>query len=153
MTIQPYLFFDGRTEEALNFYKKAVGAEVQMMMRFKENPDKGNNQGCGPGPDADNKIMHSSFKVGDTVVMASDGECKGKPSFQGFSLSLTAKDEAEAKRFFTGLGDGGHVQMPLTKTFFAKSFGMVADRFGVMWMVIVPEQMHGAMTDKQHAHA
>jgi PhnB protein len=151
MTIQPYLFFDGRTEEALNYYRKTVGAEIQMMMRFKDSPEKG--PGCGQGPDAENKIMHAAFKVGDSVVMASDGECKGKPSFQGFGLSLTAKDEAEAKRFFAGLGDGGHVQVPLTKTFFAKSFGMVADRFGVMWMVIVPAEMQGSATDKQHAHA
>lgn len=139
MTIQPYLFFDGRTEEALDFYRKAVGAEVQMLMRFKDAPEKG--PGCGAGPDAENKVMHSSFKIGDSVVMASDGECKGKPSFQGFSLSLTAKDEPAADRAFTALSEGGQVQMPLGKTFFAKAFGMVVDRFGVMWMVIVPAPM------------
>jgi PhnB protein len=141
MTIQPYLFFDGRTEEAINFYRKAVGAEVEMMLRFKDNPEKGKNPGCDPGPDTDNKVMHSSFKVSGAVIMASDGECKGKANFQGFSLSLTAKDEAEAKRFFTGLGEGGQVIQPLTPTFFAKTFGMVTDRFGVMWMVIVPAPM------------
>lgn len=152
MTVQQYLFFDGRTEEALNFYRTAIGAEVQMLMRFSENPDKGNSA-CMGGLAGDDKIMHASFKVGDAVIMASDGECKGKPSFQGFALSLTAKDEGEAKRFFTALGDGGQVQMPLGKTFFAKSFGMVADRFGVTWMVIVPEPMEGAVSNKQHAHA
>jgi PhnB protein len=139
MTIQPYLFLDGRTEEALNFYRKAVGAEVQMLMRFKDAPEKG--PGCGTGPDAENKVMHSSFKIGDSVVMASDGENKGKPNFQGFALSLTAKDEAEAKRFFNALSEGGQVQMPLGKTFFAIAFGMLVDRFGVMWMVIVPAPM------------
>lgn len=152
MTIQPYLFFDGRTEEALNFYKKAVGAEVEMMMRFKDSPEQP-TEGCAPPAGSENKVMHSSFKIGDTVVMASDGNCAGKPSFQGFALSITAKNEAEAQRFFTGLSDGGQVQMPLGKTFFAKSFGMLADRFGVMWMVIVPEVMHGSASQKQHAHA
>lgn len=137
MTIQPYLFLDGRTEEALNFYKKAVGAEVQMLMRFKDSPEQ--NPNCGPMPDE--KVMHSSFKIGDSVVMASDGECKDKPNLQGFALSLTAKDEAQAKRFFDALSEGGHVQMPLGKTFFAKAFGMLADRFGVMWMIIVPVPM------------
>jgi PhnB protein len=152
MTIQPYLFFDGRTEEALAFYKTAVGAEVEMMMRFKDSPEQP-KEGCAPPAGSENKVMHSSFKIGDTVVMASDGHCAGKPSFQGFALSLTAKNETEAQRFFTGLSDGGQVQMPLGKTFFAKSFGMVADRFGVAWMVIVPEQMHGSVSEKQHAHA
>lgn len=139
MTIQPYIFLDGRTEEALGFYKKAVGAEVQMLMRFKDSPEK--SPGCGPGPEADNKIMHSEFKIGDSVVMASDGECKDAPNLQGFALSLTARDEAQANRFFDALSEGGRVQMPLGKTFFAKAFGMVADRFGVMWMIIVPAPM------------
>ena len=151
MTTQVYLFFDGRTEEALNFYRNAVGAEVEMLMRFKEAPEKG--PGCGTGPEAGDKVMHSSFRIGDTVIMASDGQCGGKPSFQGFALSLTAKDEAEAKRYFAALSEGGQVQMPLGKTFFAKAFGMVADRFGVAWMVIVPEAMQGAASAKQHAHA
>ena len=152
MTIQPYLFFDGRTEEAVNFYRKAVGAEVEMLMRFKDSPEPP-KEGCAPPAGSENKVMHSSFKIGDTVVMASDGNCAGKPNFQGFALSLTAKDEAEATRFFAGLGDGGQVQMPLSKTFFAKAFGMVADRFGVTWMVIVPAPMQGSVSEKQHAHA
>ena len=152
MQTQIYLFFDGRTEEALNFYKKAVGAEVEMMMRFKDSPEQP-KAGCEPPAGSENKVMHSSFKIGDAVVMASDGHCGGKPSFQGFSLSITAKNEAEAQRFFNGLSEGGQVQMPLGKTFFAKSFGMLADQFGVMWMVIVPEQMHGSASQKQHEHA
>ena len=152
MTIQPYLFFDGRTEEALDFYRKAVGAEVEMLLRFKDSPEKP-TEGCMPPAGSENKVMHSSFRIGDTVVMASDGDCKGKASFQGFALSLTAKDEAEANRFFSGLSEGGQVQLPLTKTFFAKAFGMVNDRFGVMWMVIVPEVMQGTGSQKQHAHA
>ncbi len=141
MLAQPYLNFDGRCEEALDFYRSALGAEVTMLMRFKDNPDvKGNPDGCAPGmvpPGAENKIMHTSFRIGDTTVMASDVQCGGKPNFQGISLALSVPNDAEAKRRFAALGDGGQVQMPLTKTFFSSSFGMVADRFGVSWMVIV----------------
>jgi PhnB protein len=131
MQVQPYLFFDGRCEEAVEFYRKALGAQVEMMMRFKENPEPM----PGPTPPGD-KIMHSSFRVGETRVMASDGNCAGRPSFQGFSLALSARDEAHARQLFDALGQGGQVQMPLSKTFFAPAFGMVADRFGVSWMVI-----------------
>ena len=134
MQVQPYLFFDGRCEEALNFYSKAVGAKVEMLMRFKDAPEKPQPGMVPPG--SENKVMHSSFKIGDTQVMASDGRCQQKPSFQGFSLSITAKNDAEAETLFKALGDGGQVQMPLAKTFFASKFGMVADQFGVNWMVI-----------------
>ena len=137
MQIQPYLFFEGRAEEAAEFYKRQLGAEVEMMMRNKDAPEK-----PPPGmlpPNSENKVMHMSLKIGDTTVLASDGNCGGKPTFQGFSLSLTVRDEAEAKKIFAALGDGGQVQMPLTKTFFSPSFGMVADRFGVAWMVYVAQ--------------
>ncbi|HEV2265289.1 MAG TPA: VOC family protein [Stellaceae bacterium] len=134
MQLQPYLFFDGRCDEALAFYKKAVGAEVTMLMRFKDNPEP--TPGMTP-PGAENKVMHAHVRIGDTEIMASDGQCQGKPNFQGFALSLNAKNEAEAKRLFDALADGGQVQMPLGKTFFSPSFGMVADRFGVSWMVVV----------------
>lgn len=132
MHVQPYLFFDGRCEEALDFYKRTLGAEVTMLMRFKESPEP-----TQMPPGAEDKVMHSSFKIGDTVVMASDGHCSGKPTFQGISLSFTVDSEAEAERVFGALGEGGKVQMPLSKTFFSPRFGMVADRFGVSWMVIV----------------
>jgi PhnB protein len=135
MQVQPYLFFDGRCEEAIEFYKKALGATVEMMMRFKEAPEQPSGDGCG-GPANDDKIMHSSFKIGDTTIMASDGMSANRPEFKGFSLSITAKDDAEAARLFNELGAGGMVQQPLIKTFFASSFGMVADKFGVGWMVI-----------------
>jgi PhnB protein len=135
MQVQSYLFFDGRCEEAIEFYKKTLGAKVEMLMRFKDSPEPAQPGMVPPG--AENKVMHSSFRIGDTVVMASDGRCLGKPSFQGFSLSITVPNEAEAKRVFAGVGDGGQVQMPLAKTFFSPQFGMVADRFGVSWMVIV----------------
>ena len=133
--IQPYLFFEGRTEEALAFYKQALGAEVQMLMRYKESP--GGTAKCPDGsvPPGE-KVMHSSFKVGDSVVMASDGFCSGKPNFAGFSLSYPAKDEADAKRRFDALAAGGKVGMPLGETFFARAFGMVTDKFGVAWMVM-----------------
>ena len=133
MQVQPYLFFDGRCEEAIGFYQKALGAQVRMMMRYKDSPEPA--QG-GKHPPAD-KVMHSSFRIGETEVMASDGYAEGKPRFQGFSLSLTARDENEAERWFAALGEGGQVQQPLIKTFFSPRFGMVADRFGVSWMVVV----------------
>lgn len=138
MQVQPYLFFDGRAEEAIEFYKSRLGAKVEMLMRFKDSPEPPQPGMVPPG--SDNKVMHACFRIGDTAVMASDGHCAGGPSFQGFSLSLNAKDEAEAKRLFAALDDGGQVQMPLAKTFFSPSFGMVADRFGVSWMVVVEQK-------------
>jgi PhnB protein len=135
MQVQPYLFFDGRCEEALEFYRRALGAEVTMFMRFKDAPEPPPPDKVAPG--SENKVMHSSFRVGEAEVMASDGMCHGKPSFQGFSLSLLVSDEAEANRLFAALADGGQVEMPLAKTFFSPRFGMVADRFGVSWMVVV----------------
>ena len=133
MQVQPYLMFEGRTEEAIEFYKKVLGAKVEMLMRFKDSPDK-SNPACIPANE--NLIMHSAMRIGDTVVMASDGMASGKAKFEGITLSIDARDEADAKRLFDGLSEGGKVQMPLTKTFFAKSFGMVADKFGVGWMVM-----------------
>jgi len=135
MKVQSYLNFDGRCEEAIEFYRKALGAEVTMLMRFKDNPEAGATGKVTPG--TENKIMHSSFSIGDTMVMASDGYCQGKDTFQGISLALSVPTDAEAKRRFDALSDGGKVQMPLAKTFFSSSFGMVADRFGVSWMVVV----------------
>jgi len=133
--VQPYLFFEGRCEEALEFYRKALGAEVQMLMRYKDSPDK---TSCGPVPPE--KVMHASFRIGETVLMASDGRCEQNPHFQGFALSLSAADPAEAGRLFNALNDGGQVIMPLGKTFFSPSFGMIRDRFGIVWMVIVMQQ-------------
>ena len=135
MEVQPYLHFEGRCEEALEFYRKALGAEVGMMMRFKDMPPS-DGPACTP-PGNENKVMHCCFKLGDARVMASDGRCEGKPSFQGFALSLAVRDEAEAERVFGALGAGGQVQMPLAKTFWSPRFGMVEDRFGIGWMVSV----------------
>jgi PhnB protein len=135
MQVQPYLFFDGRCDEALEFYRRTLCAEVAMLMRFKDSPEP-HQPGMVP-PGSENKVMHASFRIGDTTLMASDGRCLGKPSFQGFALSLTVPNDAEAERLFAALGEGGQVQMPMTKTFFSSRFGMVADRFGVSWMVIV----------------
>ena len=135
MQVQPYLFFDGRCEEAVEFYRKALGAEVMMLMRFKDSPEPQPPGTCQPG--AADKVMHMCFRIGETMVMASDGRCLGKPNFQGFSLSLTVANDAEAERLFASLADGGQVQMPMAKTFFSSRFGMVADRFGVSWMIVV----------------
>ncbi len=130
MKVQSYLCFEGRTEEALKFYEQAIGAKVDMLMRFKEAPEGT----CTPG--TEDKIMHAAFHVGDTQIMASDGRMQSPAKFSGISLALSAKDEAEAKKLFDGLADGGQVHMPLTKTFFSPSFGMVGDRFGITWMVM-----------------
>ena len=135
MEVQPYLFFDGRCEEAVEFYRRALGAEVTMLMRFKDSPQP-LAAGMVP-PGGEDKIMHMRFRIGDTTVLASDGRCTGRPSFQGFSLSITVPNDAEAERLFAALADGGQVQMPLAKTFFSSRFGMIADRFGVPWMVHV----------------
>lgn len=135
MYVQPYLFFDGRCEEALDFYRRKLGAEVTMLMRYKESPDAPPPGRVPPG--SENKVMHAASRLGDSLIMASDGNCTGKPSFQGFSLSISVANAAEADRVFGALADGGQVQMPLTETFFSPRFGMVADRFGVAWMVIV----------------
>ncbi len=133
MEAQPYLFFNGRCEEAIDLYKRVFGAEVTMLMRFKDSPEK-----TPVPPGCEDKVMHMSFRIGDTTVLASDGECAGKTAFHGFALSVTPSTDSEAQRMFGSLADGGQVQMPLTKTFFASSFGMVADRFGVSWMIYVP---------------
>ena len=137
MQVQPYLFFDGRAEEAIEFYRSAIDAEVVMLMRFKDSPEPAKPGMVPPG--GENEVMHATLRIGDTTVMASDGHCTGKPNFQGFSLSITVPDVAAAERTFAALGKGGQVQMPLTKTFFSPSFGMVADRFGVSWMVLVQQ--------------
>ena len=136
MFIQPYLFFDGVCEQAVEFYKGAVGAEVQMLMRHKDVP-------VPPAPGmvaagADNKIMHVTFKVGDTLINGSDGRCTGNPAFQGFSLSLNTSGPAEAERVFAALAAGGKVDMPLGKTFWSPMFGMLTDKFGIHWMISIP---------------
>jgi PhnB protein len=133
--IQPYLFFNGNCEEAVEFYRKALGAEVEMTMRFKDSPEPPQPGMVPPG--FENKIMHTSFRVGQTTVMASDGCSSEGPSFKGFSLSLSVPSEAEADRAFTALANGGQVRMPLAKTFWSPRFGMVTDRFGVGWMISV----------------
>ena len=131
MSVQPYLFFNGRCEEALEFYGNAVGAKVEMISRFKDAP---------PGmaqPGMENKVMHASFRIGETVLMASDGMSNGEPQFEGFSLSIDVPDEQKAESVFKALADGGKIRMPLEKTFWAPKFGMLEDRFGVGWMVSV----------------
>jgi PhnB protein len=134
MQLGTYLFFDGRCEEAAAFYQKAIGAETVSMMRYSDSPDP-HPPGMVP-PGFESKVMHMTLKIGDQSVMAAD-DCTGHPRFQGFSLSLAVKDEAQAERVFGALGDGGQVTMPLTKTFFAPKFGMLTDRFGIGWMVMV----------------
>ena len=134
MQVQSYLMFNGRCEEALEFYKKTIGAKVEMMMRFKDAPEGQ----CARG--SENNIMHSSFKVGDTVLMASDGMNSGPLEFKGISLTLNPKTEAECERLFNALAGGGQVLQPLIKTFFSPKFGVVTDKFGVNWMVLVEQE-------------
>ncbi|WP_118183843.1 VOC family protein [Paraburkholderia phosphatilytica] len=138
MLVQPYLFFDGRCEEALAFYGKTVGAQVLFQMRYKDMPPDPNNP---VNMELSDKIMHTSFRIGDTELMASDGQCDGKQAAHcGYSLSLTADDLESAQKMFNALADGGKVTMPFAPTFWSKGFGMVADRFGVGWMVTVPHE-------------
>jgi PhnB protein len=128
--LQPYLSFEGRCEEALEFYRKSIGAEVTVLLRHRDSPDPG-----GSAPDSLDKVMHASVRIGESTVLASDGRCGGKPNFQGIWLALTAPDEADAQRLFDALADGGKVQLPLTRTFFSPRFGIVTDCFGVSWMI------------------
>ena len=131
-SVQPYLFFDGRCEEALEFYRNAVGAEIQMLTRFKESPEPHGLPDC-----FDDKIMHATVRIGEATLMASDGRCEGKQDFEGFALSITVPNEAEAERVFGALGEGGLITMPLEKTFWTAKFGMLQDRFGVTWIVSI----------------
>ncbi len=133
--VDAYLFFDGRCEEAFEFYRAKLGAEATMKLRFSDSPEP-HQPGMVP-PGAENKIMHMQFRIGDTTILASDGRCGGKPTFDGFALSLTVPNDAEADKAFSALSDGGTVEMPLSKTFFSSRFGMLRDRFGVHWMVYV----------------
>jgi PhnB protein len=142
MSVESYLFFEGRCEEALNFYREALGAQVTMLMRYKDNPEPAAGPGCnadGTGPQPE-MVMHAAFSVHGSELMASDGMGSGKPQFQGFALSLSPRTEAEARKLFDALSaEGGQVRQPLLKTFFSPAFGMVCDRFGVTWMVVVPQ--------------
>ena len=134
--VESYLFFDGRAEEAAEFYKTAVGAKVEGLMRFKDAPpDAG--PGCGPGAGNGEKVMHMALRIGDTIVMGSDGECKGNTEFKGFALAINAADSAEVDKTISALAQGGQVVMPADKTFFSERFGMVTDKFGITWMVLV----------------
>jgi PhnB protein len=132
MNVQPYLFFDGKCVEALEFYKKAIAADVKTVLRWKDSPDPSM---CTPA-NAD-KVMHAHFNVGDTAILASDGHNNGAPKFEGFALTITTKSEAEADKLFGALSDGGNVTLAMTKTFFSPHFGMLADKFGVHWMIMV----------------
>lgn len=137
MRIEPYIMFDGRSEEAAEFYKAKLGAVVTGMMRFSDNKEV-----CASGmvpPGAENKIMHMALKIGDTTFMGSDGGCQGKAEIKGVSMALSVKDVAESQRVFDALAEGGKVEMPLAKTFFSSSFGTLTDRFGVSWMIVGPE--------------
>jgi PhnB protein len=132
MKVQPYLFFNGRCDEAIAFYTKAVGAELAMLARFKDSP---NPDQCGPGW-AD-KVMHAELKIGDSTILASDGRGESKTDFENFALTIIVNDPPTAERIFASLADGGKVLMPVAKTFYSPAFGMLTDKFGVMWMVYV----------------
>lgn len=134
--VQPYVFFEGHCEEAIEYYKKILGAEVEMLMRFKESPEP-LPPGCIP-PGAENKVMHARIRIGQTILLMGDARCSGKPVFQGFFLSLSVGTETEVDQIIAALGEGGKVQTPPYKTFFSPRFGMVTDRFGIGWMLLVP---------------
>ena len=134
MLIQPYLYFEGRCEEALEFYRGALGAQVTMLMRWKDGPQP-QQPGMLP-PGSENKVMHAAFRIGDSEILASDGKCQGPPTFQGFALALSTSSDAETDRLFGALAAGGQVLQPLTSTFFTSRFGMLVDRFGVAWTLL-----------------
>ncbi|WP_342344369.1 VOC family protein [Cupriavidus plantarum] len=140
--IQPYLFFEGRTEEAIEFYKDALGARVEMLMRFRDNPEPPSGEGgCVQKPGSEDKVMHAAFWVGDSLIMASDGNNAGKPEFKGISLSYSVYDKESCEKAFHALSAGGQVVMAPAKTFFSELFAMVTDRFGVTWMILVVPRM------------
>jgi PhnB protein len=134
MIVQTYLFFDGKCDEALAFYKSAIGAEPTMLMRFKEAPDQSMMT-----PATADKVMHAQVQLGDATVLMSDGRCTGNTNFKGFALALSVGSESEADKKFNALAAGGQVTMPLAKTFFSPRFGMLTDKFGVGWMVLVAQ--------------
>ena len=139
MNVTPYLCYEGRCEEALQFYRDKLDAKIDALMRFSEAPPAADGSaGCGETPAivTGDKVMHASFRVGDSMLMASDGQCTGAARFEGIALTIEARDDAHAEQLFAALSDGGQVQMPLEQTFFASRFGMLADRFGVGWMII-----------------
>jgi PhnB protein len=139
MQVQPYLFFDGRCEEAAEFYKRTLNAEVTSMIRFKDSPEPPMMN----VPGSENKIMHMSLKIGETTIMASDGANTGATNFHGFSIALSVNTQADADRIFNALSEGGQIRLPLTKTFFSPRFGMLADRFGLGWMIMVEAAQSG----------
>src|ERR1700722_2268529 len=140
LKVETYLFFNGRCEEAIEYYKRTLGAEVDMMMRYKDMPPEAAAQGKVPA-EAQNKIMHASIRIGETHLMAADNCSDHKCGIEGFALSIAVQDEAQAKKLFTALADGGQVKMSLSKTFFSPSFGMLTDKFGVGWMILVRQAM------------
>lgn len=131
MTVQPYLNFDGRCAEAIEFYRRATGAEVLNLLKYKDGPDQ-----RMVVPANAEKVMHSAIRIGDTVLLASDGHCQGKSEFHGIVLSIIVDTDADAERLFAALGEGGKITQPMMTTFFASRFGMLEDRFGVGWMVL-----------------
>ena len=136
MQVQPYVFFEGRCEEALMFYRDVLGAEITQLMRYSDSPAPPPPGMLPPG--SENRIMHASMRIGDSTVMVSDGGCSGTTGFNGFSLALNAANDAEAERLFAALAEGGQIRMPMAPTFFSSRFGMLADRYGLGWMVLVP---------------
>jgi PhnB protein len=132
MHVEPYVFFEGRCEEAIEYYQSALSAEVLFLMRNRESPDRGHVE-----PGTEEKILHATLRIGTSTVMVSDGHCSGTPRFEGFSLSIAAEGEDRARHLFEALAAGGEVRLPLQKTFWSPCFGMVTDRFGVLWMVSI----------------
>ena len=136
MKTEPYLFFEGCCEEAIAFYRTALDAEVTALFRYKDHPEPGMvHPSCGP-----EKIMHANLRIGATMVMVSDGLCLGNTAFRGFAISLSVDNEADAERYFAALSEGGNIQMPLAPTFYSPRFGMVHDRFGVLWMILCMQE-------------
>ena len=131
MSVHPYLFLEGRAEEAIEFYKKALGAVVNTLVRIGDSPESGMQL----APGNENKLLHADFRIGDSTIAVSDGFCSGQPKLEGVRLVLTCPDKADAEKKFAALAADGRVDQPLIATFFSAAFGMLADQFGVPWMV------------------
>lgn len=137
--VQTYLYFDGKCDEALAFYRDTVGAEILQLMRYRDMPLQPGSDTCveqSMPPGCEDKVLHCSFRIGATELMASDGFCAGKPVFEGFALSLVLKDKDTVERTFARLAEGGEVRVPVDKTFFSPAFGLVVDRYGILWNVL-----------------
>jgi PhnB protein len=136
--LNAYLFYNGNCEAAFKYYEKVLGGKIEFMLRADEGPAD-----MKPEPGFEKKIMHARMAIGSNLLMASDAPAGHFHKPQGFAVSVTVPDLAEAEKTFKALAEGGAENMPFGKTFFSKGFGMCVDQFGQPWMVNCPLQGMG----------